>query len=165
MTTSLIDKFCKSRNFNLLKILHHNPDKYSFVILVTPNDSKKECVAKILGSETPENVKRTLQIEINFYKKNSSSFIPQLIDFGEDFLILDFFNGIPLTQFIKKKFISKKQNDEEFESLHAQCSLLFDWFYGSGKGFFVSEKNKADFIARIMLDRSGNLRQNQLIVV
>lgn len=157
MTNPSIEKFCTSRNYNLLKVLHHNPDKDSFVILVTSNDSNKEYVAKILGPGTPDYIKRTLQTEINFYKQNSGSFIPQLIEFGENFLILEFFNGLPLTQFIKKKFIHKKQNTQEFELLLTQCSLLFDWFYGLGKGSFVIEKQNVDLIIQTMLDRIGNL--------
>ena len=157
MTNSLLDKFCKNRNFTLVKILHHNPDKDSFVILVNPSDLEKQYVAKILGPKTPDNIKTTLQTEIKFYKENSGIYIPQLIEFGDDFLVIDFFNGVPLTQFIKNKFIGKKLNDKEFESLHARCSLLFDWFYGSGKGFFESEKSNTEFIVNTMLDRIGNL--------
>ena len=73
MTNSIIEKFCFERNYNLLKTLHHNPDKDSFVILVTPNDSDKEYVAKILGTRTHDYIKRTFQTEINFYKQNSST--------------------------------------------------------------------------------------------
>lgn len=156
MANSIIEKFCFERNYNLLKILHHNPDKDSFVILVTPNDSDKEYVVKILGTRTPDYIKKTFQTEINFYKQNSGSFITQLIECNENFLVLEFFNGMPLTQFIKKKFMYK-QNKQELELLLTQCSLLFDWFYGLGKGLFLTQKKNDNLIIQTMLDRIGNL--------
>ena len=143
--------FCESKNFELIKIINFNKRKDSAILLVRSKNDQN-FVIKIYGHNAPEEIKKSFEIEINFYKNFNFYGIPKLFDYGNNFFILEYFEGLSLTESVKKYFLTPN----EFNFSNSILST-FDWFYGLGSGIHSAKNNQKKFIIDSFLDRLGNL--------
>ena len=146
--------FCESKNFELIKIINFNKRKDSAILLVKSKNDQN-FVIKIYGNNAPEEIKKSFQIEINFYKNFNFNGIPKLFDYGNHFFILEYFEGLSLTESVEKFFL----NPNKFDKFYFSNSILstFDWFYDLKSGIHSAKNNQKKFIIDSFLDRLGNL--------
>ena len=146
--------FCKSKNYELIKILNFNKRKDSAILLVR-SQNEQNFVIKLYGDSAPKEIEKSFEIEINFYKSFNFDGIPKLFESGKNFFVLEYFDGLSLTELIENFFIiSNKFEKFDFNNL---LSSPFDWFYSLQSGIYSANSNQKKLIIDSFLDRIGNL--------
>jgi len=157
MKEYFIKQFCKKQGFSFKRFLHQNFDKDTAVIEILNQKTKESFVLKILGSNANNNVKKSLENEIQFYKKGNFSFAPKMFSSGDDYLIIEFLHGTSLREFIHSNFFQNKLPSKDESDLFEQISDVIHEFYASDKGIFKGNQNQIDLVSNVLFDRIGNL--------
>ena len=150
-------KNSEKNGFTFIKFLHQNFDKDTSVVKVSNKKTKEFGILKILGSKANDDVKSALESEIEFYQKGAYSYAPKMILFGKEHLAIEFFEGIPLREYVNLKFLKDEFSEKNELSLFEQLSKTLETFYSSGNGIFEGNKNDIALVSNTMFDRIGNL--------
>ncbi|MEA3499584.1 MAG: hypothetical protein U9R41_00965, partial [Candidatus Marinimicrobia bacterium] len=75
-------------SYNIVKIIEKKRDR--FIALIEFNDNKKAILKKLTSSYKPD-VKK-FNKEIRVLKSIDKIYIPQLLDFGKDYYIIEYFD-------------------------------------------------------------------------
>jgi len=157
MTDTLIDELCEKFDYSFIEFVHQNFDKDTSVSKIKDNKTNQFLILKILGSNANNNVKIAFLNEIEFYKNNSSLFSPKMFFEGKNFLIIDFFSGVSLRQFIELNFFKNKINDNSFTIMVNKILNILNQFFITENRIFEAKNNDAGLISDILFDRIGNL--------
>ena len=91
-------------------------------------------------------------IEKKFYQQNKNEIYPEMIKSGKNYILLSYFNGISLREFLKNKNTIEK---EEFEKIKIGINKSIKLFH---QEFLYDEnENNSKIILNTLLDRLGNL--------
>jgi serine/threonine protein kinase len=152
MYQNLLNYICKENNLKPLDILHENKRKDSAVICVVDLNHQKK-ILKICGNNASQTVKDAFKNEIRFYDDFKSEFIMNLSKSGENFLLIEFFDGVTIRDFIKKK---SKLEHNDVERILKESQQIFEWFFHPQKNDIANLKND-EVIVETLFDRIGNL--------
>jgi serine/threonine protein kinase len=154
MNKKIIEKICDKNNLKILKTIHENPGKDSVVIHVKDSENIEKII-KICGDTASQKVKESFQNECEFYLKFRSMFIPEYINSNSNYIILEYFNGITLREFIKNNF--GQENNSSIEQKIVNSISVIKWFHSLGNGICTSMNYKKESIGETLFDRIGNL--------
>ena len=157
MKENFINQLCEKYNFTFIEFLHQNFDKDTSVSKIQNKQTKKFAILKILGPKANEDVKNAFKNEVAFYNSGENLFAPKMFFQGNEFLIIDFFDGISLREYIHENFLKNKIDEETFSTLVKEISFTLDQFFSSGKGIFNGKQSDAKIISDTLYDRIGNL--------
>lgn len=157
MENFFVEQFCEKNGFTFIEFLHQNFDKDTSVVKINNKKTKEFGVLKILGSKANDDVKNALENEIKFYQKGAYSYAPKMISCGKEYLAIEFFEGIPLREYINLKFLKDESSQKNELYLFDQLSKTLEQFYALGKGIFQGNKNDIELVSNTMFDRIGNL--------
>lgn len=131
MLSESISTFLFIRNYKVLKVIFSNTRKKRYVLLVSKD--KEENIIK--RDETPE----LLIEERNFYKRSPFSFLPNLIDTGQNYLIMQYYHYPTLREKLKNYTVKWSILDEEFRVIiDSYSSLIWELIQHS-----TIEKNRS----------------------
>jgi len=156
MNDILIKELCEKFNYSFVEFLHQNFDKDTSVSKIKDNRTNQFLVLKFLGANVNNDIRTTFLNEIEFYKKGPFTFSPKMLFEGENFLIIEFFSGVTLREFIESNFFKKKIDDDSFTVILKKISNVLNQFFTTENRIFEA-KNDSVFISNILFDRIGNL--------
>ena len=157
MKENFINQLCEKHNFTFIEFLHQNFDKDTSVAKIQNKQTNEFAILKILGTKANEDVKTAFENEVAFYNSGEYSFAPKMLFQENEYLIIDFFEGVPLREHIHENFLQNKIDEEKFSILVKEISLTLDQFFSSGKGIFTGKQTDVEIISDTLYDRIGNL--------
>ncbi len=100
--------FAKRQNWVVIEILHKSEHKKTVILKIVFNG--RTCIAKLYLKAAPVEIKEAFTIEAEYYSLLSGvAHIPELIQKGDGYLVLEYVEGESILTFAMNKSIAQKQ--------------------------------------------------------
>ena len=141
---SLYDqKLIEKLKLKPIRSIFYHPIKRRKILLVT-NSEKKLFVLKFEYPDSPKKFKNRFHKEIQFYLENRNlGFLPNLVNYGNNFLLLEYFESVTLRKWLIKYLQSSKKKKEE--NIQNNFKILMKIFIEDlGKMFLIKQNTRKD---------------------
>jgi len=143
-----------SKNLDPVEIIHLSEWKKTASILVSEHGKENQYLVKFCSSESPEIIKGKFLNEVDFYQSYDGCCVPEMIDCGDQYLILRYVESVTLLKWLDH-YLSGRDTDvpgTEFTRLLAQLGQMLSGFYVNG-----DRECRTGAPAKSLAGRSNNL--------
>jgi len=147
--------FCKQNSLDLIEILNYNNRKDTSVFSAIEKTSSQKVIIKFCGKNTSQKIYESFLNEKNFYESKIFDYAPNLIKSNSNYIMLEYLEHIPLTEYVHNEFFIKNENPN-LSKLLDKSKFMLNSFHSLN---ILNHKTKIDseIVVNRLFDRLGNL--------